>query len=457
MAGLRRIEFVQSQKGSPQVILDGFLFAKNRTRGESVHWRCVTKTCTGKCTTVGEFVRNTSEHNHLPSDSNVARFISILRKRAREETTPMQQIYNDEVAKQALETVPHLPSFPSMSSALYRQRRVLIPALPQTRADVILEEPWTQTNDGRRYLLFSDGNEDNMLVFSTDEQIVALQAAESIFMDGTFSSCPALWNQLYIIHAMDGTTMYPLVFALLPDKQRITYIRLFSLLKNEVQQLLNQPLAPSKVQTDFEMAAIQAVETEFPQAEVKGCFFHFTQAIWRKTQELGLAVLYKEDPAVQTWIRRAAGLPLLSIAQVQDAWLEAMNDGPDVPQAEAFNDYVVLTWVDDDSRFPLIVWNHHLTTSPRTNNNLEGFHSRMNRSIQVHHPNIYRFVELIKGIETSERAKLRQINFGAAPPPRKRVYKQNENRIVRLKAQLTLEQKTPIQFLDAVGHLLKLV
>ncbi|XP_041355454.1 uncharacterized protein LOC121373075 [Gigantopelta aegis] len=160
-----------------------------------------------------------------------------------------------------------------MSSARYRQRRVLIPALPQTRADVILEEPWTQTNDGRRYLLFSDGNEDNMLVFSTDEQIVALQAAESIFMDGTFSSCPALWNQLYIIHDMDGTTMYPLVFALLPDKQRITYIRLFSLLKNEVQQLLNQPLAPSKVQTDFEMAAIQAVETEFPQAEVKGCFF----------------------------------------------------------------------------------------------------------------------------------------------------------------------------------------
>ncbi|XP_041354461.1 uncharacterized protein LOC121372235 [Gigantopelta aegis] len=205
------------------------------------------------------------------------------------------------------------------------------------------------------------------------------------------------------------------------------------------------------------MAAIQAVETEFPHAEVKGCFFHFTQAIWRKTQELGLAVLYKEDPAVQTWIRRAAGLPLLPIAQVQDAWLEAMNDGPDVPQAEAFNDYVVLTWVDDDSRFPLIVWNHHLTTGPRTNNNLEGFHSRMNRSIQVHHPNIYRFVELIKGIETSERAKLRQINFGAAPPPRKRVYKQNENRIVRMKAQLTLEQKTPIQFLDAVGHLLKLV
>jgi len=66
-----------------------------------------------------------------------------------------------------------------------------------------------------------------------------------------------------------------------------------------------------------------------------------------------------------------------------------MDDGPDVPKAEILNEYVVSTWVDDDARFSLILWNPHLTTGPRT-------------------------------------------NFGAAPPPRKRVYKHTKNRIVSL-------------------------
>ncbi len=55
------------------------------------------------------------------------------------------------------------------------------------------------------------------------------------------------------------------------------------------------------IQRDFELAAIQAAENVFPQAHVKGCLFHFCQAIWRKTQELGLAVTYKEDGEVRKW------------------------------------------------------------------------------------------------------------------------------------------------------------
>ncbi|XP_046554198.1 uncharacterized protein LOC124263590 [Haliotis rubra] len=133
-----------------------------------------------------------------------------------------------------------------------------------------------------------------------------------------------------------------------------------------------------------------------------------------------------------------------------------MDDAPDVPRAATFNDYMVTTWVDDDARFRLPLWNHHSTTGPRTDNNLEGFHNRLNRGLPHRHPNIYRFVEVIRKVEHAERAKMSQIDFGAAQRSRKRVYREMEHRLCRLKEQLNLGLKTPMQFLDAVGHLLKL-
>ncbi|XP_071099183.1 uncharacterized protein [Haliotis cracherodii] len=106
--------------------------------------------------------------------------------------------------------------------------------------------------------------------------------------------------------------------------------------------------------------------------------------------------------------------------------------------------------------FPLPLWNHHETEGPRIKNSLEGFHCRLNQSLPRRHPNIFRFIEVTRRIEHAERSRLVQVNFEAAPPSRKRVYREIDNRIIRLKDHLRLGQKTPVQFLDAVGHLLKL-
>ena len=131
-----------------------------------------------------------------------------------------------------------------------------------------------------------------------------------------------------------------------------------------------------------------------------------------------------------------------------------MDATPVVPRTEDFNDYLVVNWVD--ARFPLQMWNHHNTMSPWTNNNLEGFHNRLNRSLPHNNPNIYRFIEVLRKIEKADKVKLAQIDFGAAQSSRKRVYREPDNRIQRLKEQLHRGIKTSLQFLDAIGHLLKL-
>ncbi|XP_071086556.1 uncharacterized protein [Haliotis cracherodii] len=164
--------------------------------------------------------------------------------------------------------LPAMPSFESVKSALYRHRRKTIPALPRSRSAVDIEDKWSETTDGRPFLLFSDGDDDKILAFSTAEQIQAPQEADTLYMDGTFTACPGLWDEVYIIHARVGPTIFPLLFALLPDRQATTYGRLFRQLKTEVQERLNRPLSPSKIQIDFEQAVVSAIETEFPQASI---------------------------------------------------------------------------------------------------------------------------------------------------------------------------------------------
>ena len=58
---------------------------------------------------------------------------------------------------------------------------------------------------------------------------------------------------------------------------------------------LNAMLEPHEIMIDFELAATEALKSSFPAANIKGCFFHFAQANWRKIQNLGLAVEYQEN------------------------------------------------------------------------------------------------------------------------------------------------------------------
>ena len=87
---------------------------------------------------------------------------------------------------------------------------------------------------------------------------------------------------------------FPLIYMLLPNKTRETYNRAFTLLK-EAAQSENLDIRPDIIMTDFEQGLIQAVELNFPTAQFKGCYYHFTQALWRKVQSVGLQSDYCQE------------------------------------------------------------------------------------------------------------------------------------------------------------------
>ncbi|KAL3700802.1 hypothetical protein R1sor_018824 [Riccia sorocarpa] len=70
--------------------------------------------------------------------------------------------------------------------------------------------------------------------------------------------------------------------------------------------------------SDFEsgLDLIPVVRGEFPQAHHQGCYFQFTQAIWRRVQQLGLAQQYIENQLVRVTVRRLMVLGFLPVADV---------------------------------------------------------------------------------------------------------------------------------------------
>jgi hypothetical protein len=53
----------------------------------------------------------------------------------------------------------------------------------------------------------------------------------------------------------------------------------------------------------------------------------------------------------------------------------------------------------EDSHFPPYMWAENSSSSQRTSNACEGFHSKFNASFYCGHPNIFRFIEVLKNFQ----------------------------------------------------------
>ena len=85
------------------------------------------------------------------------------------------------------------------------------------------------------------------------------------------------------------------IYGLLSDKKEETYNTLFLQLKT-----LKIGLNPSHISVDFEQAGINAFRANFPVTTIDGCFFHFSQNLYRKVQSGGMQHQYVANELSQT-------------------------------------------------------------------------------------------------------------------------------------------------------------
>ena len=145
---------------------------------------------------------------------------------------------------------------------------------------------------------------------------------------------------------------------------------------------LGLELRPDEVLTDFELATIQGIELAFPTTEVKGCFFHFAQALNRKISTLGLQVAYREDQAVSSFVRQTVALAFVPLRFVRLAWQGIKMTSPNIPNIDDFITYFEETWLVGNFTPSLSNVYYMDTSSPRTNNHVEGWHNKLKRVVR---------------------------------------------------------------------------
>ena len=60
-------------------------------------------------------------------------------------------------------------------------------------------------------------------------------------------------------------------------------------------RVLNPELSPRSIMIDFEIASRNALQEVFPEATIQACFYHLSQAIYRKVQSIGLQQEYQTN------------------------------------------------------------------------------------------------------------------------------------------------------------------
>ena len=306
-------------------------------------------------------------------------------------------------------------------------------------------------NDDHCYNLISF-LDNKILLFGTIEFLGKLCTADTVYMDGTFKSCPLPFKQIYTLHCFIMGKMFPIAYGLLPDKTKQTYVRLLNLVKQiALDHQLN--FQPQTFQIDFELGMLAAIQEQFPTSRVRGCYFHYTQCIWRKVQELGLVKYYKKDKDINALVRRMAAFPLLPLHLIDDVFLQMHSDAPLNQSCNELIDYFVEQWVHDiRPKISRTIWSHYNNNGARTNNHLEGWHSFLNKKVGKHHPNLFELIFHLQTIQQKNEQDLESIKNGGSIPQAKLVYRKLDESLKNLKVHLSNNEITPIRFLDAVSH-----
>lgn len=173
------------------------------------------------------------------------------------------------------------------------------------------------------------------------EPVIRMMKAETsprhLFIDGTFSVRPnGDFQQLLIIHwefrghvsAIDKDFQmsllsiinaiclqcWPIFYVLMSRRTKAAYVALFKYIEENIVKL-----EPTSVMSDFERALRSAASDVFLGVIIRGCYFHYSQAIVKYVQHLpDLVTAINGDTALERIFYQFLRLPLLPAHKIQE-------------------------------------------------------------------------------------------------------------------------------------------
>jgi hypothetical protein len=294
------MEFTRTEKGGRKLLFEGFAYVLQKPlAGGKQSWECELRRkreCKAKLHLQGErVVARVNEHTHA---ANVARCEVLtvrdnMKHRAETTEENPQQIIAQATANMSEAAAAVLPKITDVRRGIRRNRMVAgnqLP-IPESAATVEIPRPYQLTTNNEQFLQYDSGVGDpqRIIIFASEGGVNLIQNCPHWAADGTFKTVPTIFFQLYTVHCFAGNGQsFPCVYVLLTNKREETYARV-------MRQLAAMGGNPTDLLVDYERAAMNAFMDVFPDADVKGCFFHLAQNVYRQVSN---HFLYKKHCAL---------------------------------------------------------------------------------------------------------------------------------------------------------------
>ena len=164
-------------------------------------------------------------------------------------------------------------------------------------------------------MLIDHGAEDRIIVIGKKRSMIDLCASDRVHMDGTFRSAPNMFSQLFIIHALVHGHVCPMLYCLLPAKDTAVYTLLFRLLCDKAREF-GLEFRPDVVCVDYEAAITRSIRYVLRGTVIKGCYFHYCQALRRRYSREGLTNHVFHPGTVRTVVFRLMCLSFLPVEDI---------------------------------------------------------------------------------------------------------------------------------------------
>ena len=229
---------------------------------------------------------------------------------------------------------------------------------------------------------------------------------------------------------------------------------------------------PNTISSDYEKGSLNAISRVFTESQLRACYFHFGQAIYRKIVDLGFKVKYHNDYSFSHKVRCFLALDFLPVADVVNGFEERKKEPIDCCQwvlseddniPAEFLSYFELTYIGVmkgrasarrrlSPLFPIDIWNVKESTEnfrPRTNNSVEGFHNALSNTLQENPPNVWKFIRRLHSEEILAKTKVLHTERGEQDYSKKK-YKDVNTRLPEIMAKYDPEDK--LSFLEGIAY-----
>lgn len=143
-------------------------------------------------------------HSHIVDarDAIVKDRMKEAKKKAKVSNKPNREIFAESLNGLAEEVVAKMPKSNSFAKTMRNQREGTnnYPKSPKSLEELVL--PPIRTTTDAEFVMYDSGKHptNRIIMFATKEAMNFLATCDILHMDGTVSSSPALFNQVYTIH-----------------------------------------------------------------------------------------------------------------------------------------------------------------------------------------------------------------------------------------------------------------